>query len=146
MTPSACGGTGWVRSVVVLALGALACGCGQRYPLVPVSGKVTFGGGRPPVGGTLYFLPLDGKPPLRPAIGSFNADGSLRVTSFNDGDGLLPGRYKVELQCVSSRGSDIDTMTSIDNVPPGFTPPELVVPASGGVEYVLDVPKKSANR
>lgn len=97
-----------IRAVLLLLaiLGPLflAClGCGPSRPtLVPVSGKVTFGGGAWPKKGTIYFTvkkAADGYP-QRPGYADFGPDGSYAVTSYDTpGDGLHPGTYAVRIEC-----------------------------------------------
>jgi hypothetical protein len=139
-------GPGVIGVAVALMLLTVFAGCGRRPRLVKVTGTVTFAGGKPPLGGLVMFLPEEGEQPMRPGLGSFDREGTLRVSSFRDSDGLRPGRYRVELRCVSETGNSHDTMTAVDHVPEGFTPPELIVPPSGSVVYTIDVPKKSAAR
>lgn len=77
-------------------------GCGSDYPrCVPVSGTVTLDGGKVPDKGMVYFTPLPtGKGGItRPGTAEFKADGSYRVKTFVDNDGLLPGRYAVHVEC-----------------------------------------------
>jgi hypothetical protein len=80
----------------------LMTGCGRSGPeVVPVEGKVTYGGGIWPRAGMLYFTPVEPAVgfPNRPAWAEFAADGSFRATSFKPGDGLVPGRYQVAVEC-----------------------------------------------
>ena len=37
--------------------------------------------------------------PNRPALGEFDTDGRLTVTTFKKGDGLIPGTYKIGVEC-----------------------------------------------
>ena len=117
--------------------------------LVPVIGTVTFAGDRPPAGGTVSFLPVSEDGPRRPALGTFDAQGVLRVTSFTEGDGLLPGTYRIEMRCISSvprggaaEGDPHQSTVIVDHVPEDFSPPPLVVPRGGRVICAIDVPAK----
>jgi len=77
-------------------------GCGPDRPeMVQVSGRVTFGGGAWPKPGTLYFTPAEpaGDLPRRPGVADFDTDGYFTVKSFEDGEGLIPGRYLVGVEC-----------------------------------------------
>ena len=84
---------------------AAAClvGCGPGYPeTVGASGKVTLNGGAWPKGGLLIFSPTEELPdfPMRPATAQFAADGSFdSATTYEPGDGLLPGSYQVRVEC-----------------------------------------------
>jgi hypothetical protein len=87
-----------------MALAALA-GCGHSGPkLVPVSGRITFAGGTWPNAGALYFTPVEAAAgfPMRPGSADFGTDGNFTVTSFKPGDGLVPGRYHIGIQCWST--------------------------------------------
>ena len=78
------------------------CGCGEGRPAtVPVSGKVTFGGGPWPKPGKLYFTgseAIEGHP-QRPGVAEFDTDGQFTVTTWDEGDGLLPGKYRARVEC-----------------------------------------------
>ncbi|MCA9271017.1 MAG: hypothetical protein KDA41_21195 [Planctomycetales bacterium] len=87
---------------MVCAAAVLCCGCGGRgIELVDVRGRITLGGADMPAAGTLYFTavdPADGNS-RRPATAQFATDGTFRATSFDSGDGLIPGRYRVAVHC-----------------------------------------------
>ena len=129
----------------------LAAGCGDSRGLVPGHGRVTFGGGDPPVPGALYIVP-EGPPatgkdtPTTPRVGSatFGADGRFRAMTFRDGDGLRPGVYEVRIECATPPPDvDVNPGGWVDHVPKGFTAPRLEVPAGRkqAVVYDLDVPR-----
>ena len=95
-----------------------AAGCGVDRPeTIPVSGRITFDGSAPPAAGILYFttdVPAEGFP-RRPTLAKFDEQGGFRVTTWDRGDGLMPGHYKITVECWE-------------------TPPELGI--SGGKSYV----------
>ena len=88
--------------VFAAAFLAVAAGCRSDRPAtIPVSGRITFDGEAPPAAGTLYFTidaPADGFP-RRPTLAKFDERGRFRVTTWDRGDGLVPGRYKVRVEC-----------------------------------------------
>ena len=87
---------------MLFACFAAIAGCGRRGPeVVKVKGRVTFGGGAWPTEGTLYFTPVAPAAgmPARPAPAHFDVNGDFTVTSFDKGDGLVPGKYKVAVEC-----------------------------------------------
>jgi hypothetical protein len=90
-----------VLLVLVLA-SVLLFGCGRKGPeIIPVKGTITFGGGPWPKPGVVYFT-LDPSAPGtsgHPALGKFDVEGKLTVTTFQKGDGLVPGRYKLAVEC-----------------------------------------------
>lgn len=71
-----------------------AAGCGRGGP-VPVKGVVTLDG-RPFASAAVQFLAQD--PGGRDALGSTDASGVFRLSTFHPGDGALPGKYKVVVQ------------------------------------------------
>jgi hypothetical protein len=76
-------------------------GCWNNLPkTIRVSGRVTFDGRPPPGPGTVYFLPQEAGEgfPSRPATGDFGADGQFRATTFEPGDGLMPGKYLMSVE------------------------------------------------
>ena len=85
--------------LLVLAT-AVLCGCGRPGPeVIPVEGTITLGGGPWPKPGVVYFTLDPSASTGRPATGKFDVDGKLTVTTFRKGDGLMPGRYKLGVEC-----------------------------------------------
>lgn len=78
--------------VVVLALAPLLAGCGGGPRPVKVSGTLTLDG-KPVEGVTVQFVPTGGAG--RPAAALTRADGGFDLTTHENGDGALPGDYKV---------------------------------------------------
>jgi hypothetical protein len=79
-----------------------AIGCGSGLPqTVRVTGRVTFDGQPPPGAGTVYFLPQTAAEgfPSRPATGDFDARGDFQAKTFEPGDGLMPGKYTMHVEC-----------------------------------------------
>jgi hypothetical protein len=115
--------------------------------MVPVSGTVTVGGAAPPTGGAIYFAPLtvaEGLP-RRPGRAEFDASGNYEVTSFEDSDGLVPGTYRVRVECwkvAPTMDKPGESYLTEDAVLP-----ELVVAAdAGSISHDIDVPpKKTTN-
>jgi hypothetical protein len=73
---------------------AAALGCSSEFPVYPVQGRVNFEGKPMVGGGSISFVPLkeqEGKT----AAGEIAADGSYRLTTNVDGDGSMPGEYRV---------------------------------------------------
>lgn len=93
---------GWLQFAVLACIAVTAWGCGGNpHGTVKVSGQVTIDGAPPPGPGTLSFTvvtPADGFP-SRPAMAKFGVDGIYQVTSFQPGDGLVPGSYTVGVEC-----------------------------------------------
>ena len=119
---------------------ALLSGCGGRgVEQIQVTGTVTFDGGAMPGPGTIYFTPVTAPEgtPLRPGTARFEADGSYIAGSFEDGDGLFPGTYKVAFHCweVSPNMEDVQAVS--------FIPDKYTNAASSG--FSVDVPAGSGS-
>jgi hypothetical protein len=127
----------WV--VLVLLAG---CG-GNDKPLVPVSGRITYGGGNWPMPGNITFAPLEsaGDLPARPGSGRFEEDGSFVAGSYKPGDGLMPGKYHIGISCFDP--NDTRPPDKASYVPMDFTTDVLVVErGQDAIELNIDVPKK----
>jgi hypothetical protein len=131
---------------VFLALALAAAGCGPSGPqCVPVSGRVTLDGAKPPGPGTIYFNPeaADGAP-LRPAIGDFDADGNYSAKSFTPGDGLLPGKYVIRVDCYKTP-PNMEGKPVVSYLPPRYRNPSesglslVVAPGAGPVTFNVDL-------
>ncbi len=78
------------------------------------------------------FYPEEG----RAAFGSIEADGSYRLTTFDTGDGALPGKHTVTIKAVGFSGAatqaksveDELTMDSGLSDNTGKKPPQWIVP------------------
>lgn len=89
---------------VHLAVFILVCvaGCGKDNSLTKqVRGQVTFQGAAPPAEGQITFAPIDAAPtyPRRPASGDFDKTGAFNLTTFTKDDGVIPGKYRVNINC-----------------------------------------------
>ena len=121
-----------------LALGVLVLlftGCGDKGPgLIPVKGKVTYAGGAWPKPGNVNFNPTEpaaGFPRLN-GTASFGTDGAFTVKSTGDKLGLVPGKYKVVVECW-------DVMPSMETNNPG----KSFVPETFNYEMEITVSDKS---
>ena len=123
-------------------------GCGGDQPMtVPVSGHITFGGGACPAEGTVVFSPVAVEKglPRRPGTARFQSDGDFTVTSFREGDGLIPGRYRPMVSCWKGepRNEDPSSFERLNYVPSNYKADEIIVSRTEGAVVVkLDVPKK----
>lgn len=129
------------RSMVQALLLAASClvllaGCGPKgLETVPVRGAITFGGGEWPKPGVANFTPVEAAPgfPLRPAGGAFDVDGRLTVTSFSRGDGLVPGKYRVGIECW-----EVPPSMDRSQIPKSFLPAKYQSPVTSGLEVVVE--------
>ena len=93
---------GWVGGVGLAMVTALG-GCGEKEtwaPLVtaeayPVKGRVLLPGGRPLTSGRVEFFPV--KEPGLLAHGEIKPDGTFELETRQQGDGAIPGDYKVRI-------------------------------------------------
>jgi hypothetical protein len=133
---------------VALTIAVIAGGCSSKQSMtVPVSGHITFGGGTCPAEGTIVFSPLAVEKglPRRPGIAKFQQDGSFTVTSFREGDGLIPGHYRPIVNCWKGEphNDDPSSFERLNYVPSNYKAAEIVVsPADKTLMVTLDVPKK----
>lgn len=143
----------WI-AVLAFALSVAGCG-GNPYGAVPVSGRVTVAGQKPVAECELFFVPaphgdLDAsalRP--RPTVALSDLDGAFVVSSFKEGDGLLPGTYDVRVECWRSRPQESEdgkpAVKGVSLVPPGYAAPQLTVSAgSGPMRYDIDLPAVAA--
>ncbi len=93
------------RLLVGLLATAWVAGCGSSSApkTIKAQGKVTFDGKSLGVGRVIFqpVKPAEGCP-SRPAIGSLQADGSFELSSFQPGDGLVPGEYQIAVNTQTS--------------------------------------------
>jgi hypothetical protein len=78
-------------------------GCSDKRAVktVPVQGVVRLESGPWPATGNISFVPVEAAPgyPLRPGWAEFNQQGEFSAGCFEDGDGLVPGKYAVNIDC-----------------------------------------------
>jgi hypothetical protein len=126
---------------IVISMALVLAGCGPDRPdTVRVRGKVTFDGEAPPAPGMVYFAPVEVAQgvPRRPGRGPFDLDGEFTVTSFSEGDGLVPGTYRVRVECWK-KAPTMDAPGE-SYVAAAFHPPTVNVAARAGRLHVpLDV-------
>jgi hypothetical protein len=67
--------------------------------LVPVKGKVTYKG-QPLTKGVIHFEPSDYG---RAAYGTLQSDGTYVLSTFKDGDGVVPGHHRVSITEVDKK-------------------------------------------
>ena len=98
-----------VRFLPVLsALGflALLAGCGGGRPeCVPAAGQVLIDG-QPLAAGQIRVIPTD----ARAASGKIDQEGRFTLTTFETGDGCVPGTHAVEITAVQT---DADRMVQL---------------------------------
>src|SRR5262245_60849941 len=135
------------RCFLLLTACLALAGCWNNLPkTIRVSGRVTFDGQPPPAIGTVYFLPIEAGEgfPSRPATGDFGADGQFRATTFERGDGLMPGKYLMSIECWDSPPS-MSGNPGKSAVPKKYQSPQTsgfkldITPTSKPQQITLDV-------
>jgi len=84
-----------VRATLIVAVGVLLLGgpgCGGANKPVRLNGVLTWTDGSPISEASVVFMPDGGG---RHAFGMTGKDGKFDLTTYNSGDGALPGEYKI---------------------------------------------------
>jgi hypothetical protein len=140
----ACGSVLLAATILVLAAG---CG-GDRPQTISVSGRIALDGGEWPQPGRLTFStvePAEGFPE-RPGTAFFEVDGKFEAFTWEKGDGLMPGKYKVVVECweVEPTMEDPVGKSYVSNLytSPASSPLEVAVePGQRSIKLTWDVPK-----
>lgn len=139
-----------ILATFFIGIAVAAVGCGDsRYPMTEVQGKVTFNGGPPPKPGRIAFQLVPGTSneglPTRPGNAGFGADGAFQVTTFEKGDGLMPGTYEVRVICLDGLPGQTKSYDDVSLVPADWKPDNLVVTGEERSMTVnFDVPPKKS--
>lgn len=125
---------------VALLISCIGCNASDRPKTIPVAGKITFDGNPPQFPGGIFFAPLEVEEgyPRRGGRALFDVDGSFQATSFDDGDGLVPGTYRVRIE--SWKVPPSMGKPGVSYVPKGFEPNDLIVSSKEkAIEYNVDL-------
>jgi hypothetical protein len=135
-------------NIALCALFLLYTGCGKSsgVAVVPVSGNVTIAGAAPTKEGRITFTVIEPAKgyPSRPGTAKFAADGSFVATSFEEGDGLVPGTYSAVIQYYEQEPTDDDptSFERLNLVPLDYRPEVVVDKDAGSVKADFNVPAK----
>lgn len=88
-----------VRLIVILSALVALSGCAEDRGLVKIAGTVICDGGEPPIAGSITFMPEPGQNETLQATARFGKDGKFVVSTWDEGDGMRPGKYKVRIEC-----------------------------------------------
>lgn len=116
----------WVSMLTLTMLAG--CGTSDAPKTFKVSGTVTLEG-KPVDGAIVTFVSSENK---KNAVGSTNAKGEFKLSTFGPGDGALPGSYKVTI-----------SKTDEAAAPPATTPPPGVI-AGGEISESYVPPANTA--
>jgi hypothetical protein len=113
---------------------ATCWGCGSREgpyvgTTVPVKGKVTYKG-KPLTQGEIVFEPDSAG---REAHGNIQSDGTFELTTFNPGDGAVPGTHRIAVTGTSKKDA---VPSKYQNVSSSKTKVEV---AEGKAEYSVEL-------
>lgn len=98
-------------SALIAACCTTMVGCGgSGLGTVPVSGKVLVDG-QPMEGVVVVFNPDD--PEGRAASGTTDANGEYKLTTETNGDGALPGSYKIQVTKYEGGQPDVPDTTGM---------------------------------
>jgi hypothetical protein len=118
-------------------------GCGESGPVTKeVRGVITFNGGTPPAPGKITLAPIEvaDSLPRRPARGEFDEKGRFTLTTFEAGDGIIPGRYTANITCWREKPT-LATRISANYVPPDFEHEVTIeIDADEPIDLTIDVP------
>jgi len=84
---------GYVAGALLIVV--LLVGCSGTSKTKAVTGTVTSASGKPLTGGRILFQPVGES--SQPARGIVGADGSFELSTFQTGDGAVPGLHKVAI-------------------------------------------------
>ncbi len=121
----------------------LGCGNSDRPKTIPVTGSVTFDGEPPKYSGALFFAPIEVVEgyPRRGGRAFFETDGKFEATSFDEGDGLIPGTYRVRIE--SWKEPPSMGKPGVSYVPKGFEAEDCVVSEKEKlIQYDLEITAK----
>lgn len=79
--------------LLLLMLGMPLVGCGEGSETIVVTGIVTHNSD-PLADADVSFIPTEG----RPAYGRTDSTGRFTLTTFDEGDGAMPGKHTVTIQ------------------------------------------------
>jgi hypothetical protein len=134
-------------ALTALALAA-AVGCGGKK-MCPVEGRVIYKDGAPCTWGLVIFEPL-GEPDLElkvSARGHIQKDGSFRMSTYSEYDGVPEGRYRVLITPLIGVPGASGTPIHVKYRRPETSPLEYtVVPGKNQVIFEMDRPSPSQRK
>jgi hypothetical protein len=86
----------WFIALIWLA----GCGSSGDLPVYPVKGTITFEGQPMKGGGSISFVPTGGQAGAQ-AGGEIKEDGTYELTTYEPGDGSIPGDFRVVITQVT---------------------------------------------
>ena len=107
------------------------CGDDGRPKLVEATGTLKLNG-EPVSDALIYFRPKEGNPIMRPSRAKTDAQGRFRLSTYNEGDGIPLGEYRI----------GIEKRQLVGDLPPNYNPE---APEATRLTYQWITPKELAN-
>jgi len=123
----------WMSALIVTAV-AIGCGPSDDVQVYPVKGQITFNGKPMVGGGSIAFYPINGQAGKAPG-GLIKEDGAYELTTYAEGDGSMPGDFRVVIVQVTVqegaptadgekvRAAPISTVAEGDRIPAIYSDP-----------------------
>lgn len=135
--------------LLLIFVAVTACGCGSKYDLVPVKGRVTING--EPVAGAIITQPI-GKDTVNPGPGSGavldeNGEFELALQIDENQKGAVPGEHRIRVnEARDSKPSDDDSMVRGVklSVPPEYRDGSVTytIPPEGTDQMLIEIETK----
>lgn len=114
-------------SLLIAAALLLASGCGEttakRAETFPVEGAITFKG--QPISGAFVALhPKSPRPDVPPPRASVGPDGSIKVSTYDAGDGAPEGEYVLTVEWYKLVKQGADVVAGPNVIPPKYASPK----------------------
>jgi hypothetical protein len=130
-------------SVLLTLWGTYGCQRGGLPGTIPVRGKVIYAG-RPLTEGEVLYNPVDDSG--RRARGVIQSDGTFRLTTLQNGDGALPGEYRITVVAYAPHPGEPGRTEAaetpgrvVPTIKRGFLIPERYTdPETSGLRDVVD--------
>jgi hypothetical protein len=127
----------------ILLTTVLTTGCGSSGPTtIPIRGEVIYKGAqlKDVPQGLVHYIPnsSDG----RQASGRLQADGSFVLTTFQNGDGVVPGEYDIVVSAYSARSElsreQVEAARGVVPKPGLLIPEKYTEPTTSGLSDTVD--------
>ncbi len=141
-----------LNALVILSLALVGCGGGgegaaKKQATEAVTGKVTYRG-NPVEGAVVTFSPGEPTPGSRAAFAKTDDEGNYTLTTYNSGDGAIPGKYFVTVtkQAGAARKPDPseeeyvppDEQAQVKALPTvDMVPAKYATPTSSGLTFTV---------
>jgi hypothetical protein len=93
--------------------------------LVPVRGEVVYNGS-PLKEGTVVYLPAQ-TGDARQASGGIKPDGSFALTTFKNGDGVVPGDYNIVVYSFAPQAGEVPSRAELEGAAEAGKPQRQVI-------------------